>query len=408
MGCHHGTDPAAWYRDAHRIIAAAISRLDLKGVKPDVVAVADHLGSRNELESCGGSMYLAQLMNEMRGSYDNLPVYQRIVKNAWIARKALIHSNSLISEIYNRNGREYHDIIADHSARLLDICDGSEEGRKEVTAAESCKAFIADLEDRMDGKRCVGYETGWSEYDRLTGGLTPGELVIMAGRPSMGKSAIAVNWISNLCRKGVSSLLFSLESKHGKIMNRLVARHARVDSTALKLGRLNPSEIERVYSATPRIAEFPLTVIDCPSTDIDIVIKSKRLRKQIVWVDYLGLVTPAERNKRREVELAGITRRLKLLAMEMEIPVVLLCQLNREIEKENRDPKLSDLRESGAIEQDADVVLFVHVDRKLDRNADHGARHRKIILDKQREGALGSWLMEFQGEYQFFQRYGAD
>ncbi len=404
-GCTHGIDPGAFYHDRHQTIARAIRAVDLEGAQPDLVTVADWLVGKSLLESVGGATYLAELAQMSSGNVVNLDTYNRIVLDYWLARKAQMESVCFLGGLSERKGKSYSEIVSAYSQRLMEISDGREREDRETPIKESCKRFVAQLEDRMDnGGAMQGISTGWSDYDRYTGGLLPGDLVVIAGRPSMGKTAVALNWIANTARRGTSSLVFSLEMSEQKLTQRIISRMARVESDKIRAGRLNASELERVYSSAGQVSELPVMIVDSPVNDLDIVIKSRRHKKQVVWVDYLGLIAPSEKNSNRAQELAGITRRLKLLAKELHVPVVLLAQLNRDIEKENRDPRLSDLRESGAIEQDADAILFVHVDRRQNKDADHSAGMRKMILAKQRDGDVGVWQMEFQRQYQHFQR----
>lgn len=405
-GCNHGLDPAAFYLEKHQTIARAIRSVDLEAQVPDLVTVAEWLLAKNQLEAIGGATYLSQLAQASSGDPRNLETYSRIVMDYWLARKAQMESVCFLGGITERKGKSYSDIVSAYSQRLMDISDSREREDRETPIKESCKRFVAQLEDRMDnGGAMQGISTGWSDYDRYTGGLLPGELVVIAGRPSMGKTAVALNWIANTARRGTSSLVFSLEMSEQKLTQRIISRMARVESDKIRAGRLNASELERVYHSAGQVSELPIMIVDSPVNDLDILIKSRRHKKQCVWVDYLGLITPSDKNSNRAQELAGITRRLKLLAKELHVPVVLLAQLNRDIEKENRDPRLSDLRESGAIEQDADVILFVHVDRKQHKDADHSAGMRKMILAKQRDGDVGVWQMEFHRQFQHFQRW---
>lgn len=397
-------EPGAFYSESHQLIARAIQALELSGTAPDLVTVAEHLSSKGQLETVGGAVYLAKVAEVSSGDPKNLEVYSRIIADYWLARKAQLESFAFVSGLDNRKGKPYSEIVAAHSQRMLEISDSRKRDDRETPIKASCQRFVGQLEERMDGAGMQGITTGWPDYDYLTGGLQPGQLVVIAARPSMGKTAIALNWMLNAARKGVSSLFFSLEMSSDMLTQRIISRMSRVATDRFRTGKLAPAEIERVYSAAARLAELPVLIVDCEVTDLDIASKARRHRKQIVLLDYLGLVTPAERNQNRAQELAGITRRLKLLAREMNVPVVVLAQLNREIEKENRAPRMSDLRDSGAIEQDADVILFVHVDRRENKHADHSSAERRIILAKQRDGDTGSWSMEFQREFQHFQR----
>jgi replicative DNA helicase len=316
---------------------------------------------------------------------------------------------SFLGRLADRKGKAYHDLVAEFCQRMLDICDEKTGDRKVVEMRDSCSRFIMELESRMDrGGGIQGIATGWGRYDELTGGLLPCQLVVVAGRPSMGKSALAYNWIANMAKRGISHLVFSGEASDQQISHRLLTRESMVESDKVRSGNFSGQELEKTYSAIGRVASWPISCVEAPFSDLDIVIKSRRFQRDVIWVDHLALVNASDRNSNKAVEVGNITRRLKLLAVELKKPVVLLCQLNREIEKENRDPRLSDLRDSGSIEQDADVILFVGVDKKKNKNADHADAHRKMILAKQRDGDVGVWQMEFLRQFQHFQRIGRD
>src|SRR5574343_1271256 len=407
-GCQTNLKPTDFYREGHMRIVEAIHELHGKGVTADAVSITELLAAKGQLEKIGGSIYVARLM-ESPGSLGNLEIYEAIVKEASLARKSQMESVTFLTNLNHRNGKAYHDIVWEHCNKLLQIVEEKPVESRVVGIRESCTRFVAELEARMDrGVGIQGIPTGWTEYDRFTGGLMPAQLIVVAGRPSMGKSAIAYNWMANMAKMGKSHLMFSGEASDQQITHRLITRESMIESDRVRGGHLSSAPIGNTFSAIQRVSEWPVSTVEAPFTDIDIVMKSRRHQADVIWVDHLALVNPSDRSTNKAVEVGNITRRLKLLTVELKKPVVLLCQLNREIEKEIRASWLSGLCGSGLIEEDADVILFVGVDKRKKKDADHSDPYRKIILAKQRDGDVGVWMMEFLGQYQHFQRPGRD
>lgn len=380
-----------FFRDGHRRIYESFERLAEKKRPIDLLSVADDLERKGELQEAGGPAYLASLVDGVPRS-TNVDYYAEIVFKRWQAREVIFKANAILAAAYDGE-HEVADIIGEGVANLTDIgAKGTRGGLVggEVLAREAL-AWLEEIEQRA-GRAIAGFQTGLPAIDNMTDGLQPGDLSIVAARPSQGKTALGLQ----IARNDGPSAFFSLEMKRAKLAARILAAEAQVDSWALRRGKLDDREYARLAKALEKLSVSNIAIDDAPAMTVaQIRAKARQYQQRnglkLVAVDYLSLVTPratiSKREfKNREREVAEMAQGLKELARELNIHVMVLAQLNREKDKRNDEPRLSDLRESGAIEQIADLIMFIH--RENGRTvADEG--EAQIIIAKQREGPIG-------------------
>jgi replicative DNA helicase len=408
--------PDDFYRDAHRKIFAALITLSERNEPADLVTLTAVLKERSALEEVGGSSYLATLVAYVPTAA-NISYYCKLVKEAAIARELI----RVATEIA---GRGYE------GGEVESVLDWAEQAIFRIATMKARPAFYSTREIVKDAIRAVeqlyereelitGVPTGFEDLDKLTSGLQASDLIIIAGRPSMGKTAFCLNIIEQASlhpRKPTPTVIFSLEMSKEQLVQRLLCSVARIDANRVRTGRLAHSEFPTLISAAGVISDAPIYIDDTPSISIlELRAKARRLKaeKQIglIVVDYLQLMQGTSTENRQQ-EISEISRSLKALAKELNIPVIALSQLNRSLEsRTDKRPVLADLRESGAIEQDADVILFLYREavyceacRKRDNSCDKGhARTAEVIIGKQRNGPLGMEQLTFFGEYLRFE-----
>lgn len=379
--------------ERHQLIAKAMQELELAGVKPDLVTVAGRFPAESGITS-----YLAEVY-ELAGSPDNLETYVEVVRAYASVRRAQVAALNFASQC---NGYRWDANNSPLNAYCADIMALADTGRSDsvISATQAVKAFLSDLDRRMSNScELTGLGTGVVDLDRLTCGLNPQELVVVAARPSMGKTALALQIAKFAAAKGDKVDIFSLEMPARSITQRMVSNQSRVPLSSIRKGRLDPSEYARVADASTAIATMPYRIIDNPQTEIEIVRKIRKSKPSLVIIDYLQLIMPSKKTGNPNQDIGGMATTMKNAAKELGIPIILLSQLTRKNDQDNREPRLSDLRDSGQIEQDADLVLFLHADK-----GDHQKPERKFILAKNRNGECGSWDMIFQLAFQRFER----
>ena len=399
-------DDTYFYKEAHRQIFSVIVELfhDRKNI--DIVTVADVLKKRKKLEEVGGVVYLTNLV-------DNVPVasnavsYAKIVKEKGILRALINSSFQILSLCYE--AKEDASSILDKSERLIfEISDRRIEGGY-VHIKEIIKSSIELIDSLYQKKSHVtGLPTGFKEFDIKTSGLHPGDLIVIAGRPSMGKSAFVTclaEYIGVECNIPVG--FFSLEMSKEQLVQRFLCSYAKVDAHKLRTGFLSPSDWPLLTSAAGKLSEAPLFIDDTPAINIfELRAKARRMRShhniQLVIVDYLQLIRGSGRPESRQQEISEVSQALKALAKELDVPVVAVSQLSREVEKrEDHRPRLSDLRESGAIEQDADLVVLLYRDDYYDPDSEKKGI-AEVNIAKQRNGPTGVIELGFVREYMKF------
>ena len=395
-----------FYREAHRKIFRSMIALSEKGEPIDLITLTDMLKSRSELQDVGGATYVAELAERVP-SAANIAHYARIVREKAVLRSLINVSNEIASRCYN--GEEDIEQFLDEAERL--IFDVSE---KRVRPAffkmgDMIMDTIKTVEKLYERKELVtGVPTGFIDLDRLTAGLQPADLIIVAARPSMGKTAFVLNIAQYVALQTNTAVgIFSLEMSKEQLVMRMLCSEARVDNAKVRAGYLGERDFPRLAMAAGRLAEAPIYIDDTPAQNIlELRAKARRLKREaglgIVIIDYLQLMRGLTAQENRTQELSEISRGLKSLAKELNVPVMALSQLNRQVEQRaDRRPMMSDIRESGAIEQDADLIAFIYRDEVYRPDSqDEGIA--EIIIGKQRNGPTGTVRLTFRKEYTRF------
>ncbi len=404
-----------FYRKDHRLIFTAIANLVESGSPCDVVTVSEHLDSRSELENAGGLEYLATLTNETAGAA-NARAYAKILRERATLRALISAGNEIAGSAFTNDGRSAAEILEDAERMVFEIAEQGSRGKK---GFRSLKDILPATVDRIDllhqsDGDITGISTGFAEFDKLTAGLQPGDLVIVAGRPSMGKTTLAVNIAENAAiGSKVPTAIFSMEMPAEQLAFRMISSLGRVDQTHLRTGNFPDEDWSRINTAVQLMSEAPVFIDDTPSlSPSEIRARARRLQREhglgLVVVDYLQLMQIPGNNENRATEISEISRGLKALAKEMSCPVIALSQLNRGVEQRtDKRPVMSDLRESGAIEQDADIIVFIYREEVYNQDTP-----RKGIADiaiaKQRNGPIGDFPLTFVGRYTKFENWVPD
>lgn len=404
-----------FFLDQHRRIYERMIQLGEKQQAIDLVTLTDDLHRRGELEAAGGPAYLSQL-SDGQPRVTNVEHYARIVKEKSVLR-GLIHSTSAIQEQALQAGEDA-DVILDRAESAIFQLAEDRVRAGLIGVKELVRENFARLERIFsEGRRITGLATGYPGLDNETAGLQPSELIILAARPSMGKTALALNIAENVAlRQREPVAIFSLEMSKESLLMRLLASEARVDAHKFRTGHMNKDDWGKITSSLATMGEAPLWIDDsASSTVLEMGAKARRLKRDrglsLMIVDYLQLVVPSNsgRGTNRQEEVSSMSRALKGLAKELKVPVIVLSQLTRAPEREERKPQLADLRESGAIEQDADVVLFINRPNfyKSDLPEEDRAK-AEIIIAKQRNGPTGSLNFVFLSRHTRFEEAAPD
>ena len=404
-----------FYRKDHRLIFTGISELAEASNPCDVVTLSEFLDNRDELEGAGGLEYLALLSNETPGAA-NVRAYAKILRERSTLRSLINAGNQISGSAYSTEGRTATDLV-DEAERL--VFDIAEKGSRGKVGFRPLKNILPDTVDRIDilhqsGGDITGISTGFTEFDKLTAGLQPGELIIIAGRPSMGKSTLAVNIAENAAIGArVPTAIFSMEMPSQQLVFRMISSLGRVDQTHLRTGKFPDEDWSRINTAVQLMSDAPIFIDDSASlSPTEIRARARRLKREhglgLIVLDYLQLMQVHGSTENRATEISEISRSLKALAKELELPIIALSQLNRSVEQRtDKRPIMSDLRESGAIEQDADVIVFIY--REEVYNAD---TPRKGVADisvaKQRNGPIGDFPLTFVGRFTKFENWAPD
>jgi replicative DNA helicase len=400
-------DPEDFYRESHRKIFRVMVDLSEKGEPIDLVTLTNQLKTKDEFEEVGGATYLSLLVDGIPTAA-NGATYAKIIREKAILRKLIQGATEIVTRGYEATGDV--DQFLDQSEKIVfDIAQ-----RRIRQPFYAMKEIVKDgfkmIEKLYERQEMVtGVPTGYLELDRMTAGLQPSDLVIVAGRPSMGKTAFALCIIAHAAvQKKIPCAIFSLEMSKEQLAQRMLCMEARIDSSKLRGGFLSESDWPRLTRAAGELSEAPIFVDDSPALNIlEMRAKARRLKKEhglgLIVVDYLQLMRGLTQTDSREREISEISRSLKALAKELQIPVVALSQLNRMVEN-RRPPKpiLADLRESGAIEQDADLILFLYREEVYDRDTvNRGIA--EVLISKQRNGPVGDVRLAFLNAFTRFE-----
>ena len=404
-----------FYRKDHRLIFSAIATL-AEGANPcDVVTVSECLDNRSELDDAGGLEYLAALANETPGAA-NARAYARILRERSMLRSLIAAGNEISGAAFATEGRSAAEIV-DEAERL--VFEIAESGARGKVGFRALKQILPDAVDRIDVLHqsegdITGISTGYTEFDKLTAGLQPGDLVVIAGRPSMGKTALALNIAENAAIGAkIPTAIYSMEMPAQQLAFRMISSLGRVDQTHLRTGKFPDEDWSRINTAVQLMSDAPLFIDDSAAlSPTEIRARARRLQREhglgLIVVDYLQLMAVPGSTENRATEISEISRSLKALAKELSVPVIALSQLNRSVEQRtDKRPVMSDLRESGAIEQDADMIVFIYRDEVYNQDTPRKGI-ADIVIAKQRNGPIGDFPLTFVGRYTKFENWVPD
>jgi len=404
-----------FYRKDHRIIFGGIAALAEASKPCDVVTVSEYLDNRGELDDAGGLEYLATLANETPGAA-NARAYAKILRERSTLRALIGAGNEISGSAYTTEGRSASELVDEAERRVFEI---AERGARGKAGFKALKTILPETVDRIDmlhqsDDDITGVSTGFTQFDKLTAGLHPGELIIIAGRPSMGKTTLAVNIAENAAIGAkVPTAIFSMEMPAQQLAFRMISSLGRVNQTHLRTGNFPDEDWSRINTAVQLMSDAPIFIDDTPAmSPTEIRSRARRLKREhglgLIVLDYLQLMQVHGNKENRATEISEISRSLKALAKELEVPVIALSQLNRGVEQRpDKRPVMSDLRESGAIEQDADVIVFIY--REEVYNPDTPRKGiADIVIAKQRNGPIGDFPLTFIGQYTRFENWVPD
>lgn len=400
-------DEKSFYSKAHQTIYGAIVELSRRGTPADLLTVSDFLKAQGLLEQVGGISYLASLVDLVPNS-SNMHAYAKLVREKAVYRDLIQVGNSMIEEAFN--GQLEMSELLDKVER--DVYQVARQGLSDklTPIRETVKVAFHQIQERFEKKSAItGLATGFYGLDRMTAGLQKSDLIILAARPSMGKTALALNIAVHMAAREMAPVaIFSLEMSKEQLVQRMLCMESRIDGSRLRGGFLRDDDWPRLTSAASALSEAPIFIDDTPGiSTFELRAKCRRVAKSnglaCIIIDYLQLMRVKGRIESREREIAEISMSLKNLAKELNVPVIALSQLNRSLEsRTDKRPVMSDLRESGAIEQDADIITFLYRDEVYHPDTDTPGI-AEIIVSKHRNGATGVVKLAFMNEYTRFE-----
>lgn len=398
--------PQDFYRDAHKHIFEAMIDLSERGEAIDLITVSEELRQKGFLDQAGGAAYVAGLAN-MVPTAANVEYYAHIVEEKALLRMLISVSTRIAAMGYD--GNEEINALLDRAEQM--IFELSQ--RKTQTGFTPIRTILMDtferIEDLYNNKgQITGVTSGFADLDRLTSGFQPSDLIIVAARPSMGKTALCTNFCQNAAiRKNLPAAIFSLEMSKDQLVQRILCGEAMVDQQKVRAGQLDEADWNKLSQAAGPLSTAPIFIDDTPGISVmEMRAKARRLKAEkglsLIVIDYLQLMTSTRRTENRQQEISEISRSLKGLARELSVPVIALSQLSRAVEqRSDKKPMMSDLRESGSLEQDADLVMFIYRDEYY--NPDSEKRGiAEILIAKQRNGPVGSVELGFLKEFTKF------
>ncbi|BAO44723.1 replicative DNA helicase [Thiolapillus brandeum] len=402
-----------FYRREHQLIFSVIALLADEQKPFDVVTLAEELERREELEDVGGLPYLAALAEDTP-SAANIRAYADIVREHSVTRQLIRVGTEIAESGFRPEGRKVAQLLDEAENKVFQI---AEQRNKEGEGFQPIKSLLGKAVDRIDelfGNEdpITGLSTGFDDFDKMTSGLQPADLVIVAGRPSMGKTTFAMNMAENVAIKsGKPVAVFSMEMPGESLTMRMISSLGRIDGHRIRTGQLDDDEWPRLTSTVNILSQAQMFIDDTAAlSPTDLRARARRLMREqgqlgLIVIDYLQLMQIPGGGENRTNEISVISRSLKALAKELNVPVVALSQLNRSLEQRpNKRPIMSDLRESGAIEQDADLVVFIYRDEVYNPESEHKGM-AEIIIGKQRNGPIGTVNLTFLGQFTKFENY---
>ncbi len=404
-----------FYRADHRVIFRTLARLIEQDQPPDAVTVGQQLARQNELDAAGGLDYIAELV-EATPSAANIRAYAEIVRENSMLRQLVEIGGEIATSVHDSEGRSVTELVDLAEQRVFKVADRGEQGGKDFRVLQEVLPATIDMIDTLthseDG--ITGLATGFSRLDHMTGGLKGGEFIVIAGRPGMGKTTLAVNIAENASiGKKVPSAIFSMEMSAELLAFRMICSIGRVKQSDLTKENLTTTISSRIDSAVEMLSGAPIFIDDSAAlTPTDIRARARRLKRErdigLIVVDYLQLMRVSGAVENRVAEMSEISRSLKALAKELNVPVIALSQLNRGVEaRTDKKPVMSDLRDSGAIEQDADLILLIFRDEYYNEDTPRKGI-ANISIGKQRNGPTGDFKLTFLGEHTRFENHIAE
>ena len=398
--------PDDFYFEQNRTVYSVIVELFNESTPIDVVTVSDRLNQHDKLDLIGGVQYLSSLILSVPTT-GNVEYYAKIIKDKATLRRLIFSSSSILNMAYDEEDLTER-ILDIAEQRILDVSNGTVSNDIVHISDVMMTAYDDMVKNSLTKGTVTGIPTGFSYLNNMTGGLHGGELIIVAGRPGMGKSSFAVNIAEHAAiKENIPVAIFNLEMSKSMIVNRIICSQATVDSQAVRKGDFQPEDWQQICSVIDKLSSAPIYIDDSSSITVsEIRAKCRRLKQTknlgLVVIDYLQLMQGSGKNDNRQQEISNISRSLKVLAKELDVPVIALSQLSRSSEtRGDKRPMLSDLRESGAIEQDADLVIFLYRDDYY--NDDSAEKNiAEINIAKQRSGSTGTFKLGWQGRFTRF------
>jgi replicative DNA helicase len=406
-----------FYRDDHRRIWRHISKLIEQNRPADVITVAESIETSEDKDKTGGPAYLGSLAQNTPSAL-NIRRYAELVRERSVQRRLAQVATGIAEDALNPGGKDVGQMLDEAESRIFQI---AESGARKNEGLMEIKPVLARVFERIDHlyhrdnpSDVTGVPTGYQRLDQMTSGLQPGDLIVVAGRPSMGKTALALNIAEHVAvDNGLPVAIFSMEMSSAQLAMRMLGSIARVDQHKMRTGRLNDKEWGDLSDAMGKLHETPIYIDEGGAlTALEVRARARRLKRQysqlgLIVIDYIQLMAASSQGENRATEISEISRSLKAMAKELDVPVIALSQLNRAVDQRpDRRPVMSDLRESGAIEQDADVIMFIY--REVVYKPDLPEDQRgiaEVILGKQRNGPIGTVKLTFLGQHTRFENY---
>lgn len=404
-----------FYRDDHRRIFRHIGKLIQAARPADVVTVYESIEGSNEVDQTGGLAYLGEIANATP-SAANIRRYAEIVRERSVLRHLVTVGDEIAGSALNPSGRDVKQLLDDAERKIFEI---AEAGNRNQQGFVPIQPLLGEVVEKMEellaregDSDITGVPSGFTDMDRMTSGLQPGDMIVVAGRPSMGKTAFALNIAEHVgVEQGQPVAIFSLEMSGPQLAMRFLSSVGRIDQSKLRTGRLTDEEWDRMTVALGKLHEAPIHIDETGAINsTDLRARARRLHRQfgklgLIVIDYLQLMSSNRDGENRATEISEISRSIKSLAKELQVPIIALSQLSRKVEERNdKRPLMSDLRESGAIEQDADIIIMMYRDEYYNKDTqDKGTA--EAIIGKHRNGPVGTVRLTFLGEYTRFENY---
>ncbi|MGR6034044.1 MAG: replicative DNA helicase [Candidatus Nitrosoglobus sp.] len=405
-----------FYRQDHRLLFYSISELIERSQPCDVITLSEWLKNKQLLEDAGGLAYITGLARNTPTAA-NIKAYADVVRERSVLRQLIRVGTDIASSAYQPEGRSSGELLDEAEKRVFEIAEQGARGQRSFVDMKNLLGKVVDRIDHLfeQDSPITGLPSGFVDFDGLTSGLQPADLVIAAGRPSMGKTTFAMNIAEHVAiKRRVPVAVFSMEMPGEQLAMRMMSSLGHIDQHRVRTGRLEDDDWPRLTSAVSLLTEAPLFIDDTPAlSPSELRARARRLMQEqgglgLILIDYLQLMQVPGHRENRATEISEISRNLKAVAKELNVPVLALSQLNRSLEQRpNKRPVMSDLRESGAIEQDADVIVFIYRDEVYNEDSpDKGTA--EIIIGKQRNGPIGTVRLTFRGQYTRFENYVQD